>query len=155
LRALATGAALLILFAGGLLLASDTPHLLRVDGLYRSYRVRSSDAEYAQYFRFYSDGVVVVVSSTARTAEVSTWLTRANKKLPQGRYVLSGQQLKIETRTPDMEAVPGVEDTSLKGGSVWYDGTVQGDRIRLKWRSGINGQRGQLTLTFQKSELAE
>lgn len=115
--------------------------LVRTDGL---YQCKGSDSD--SYVRFFPDGTVmqVSVSSTGTTEGVARLLkpesdnSKGKVLMTRGKeehtYVLEGTTVKFSTQSTE--------------GVVEYEGTVDGDKLRLNWTSRINGATGSEEYTF-------
>jgi hypothetical protein len=110
------------------------PARLRFDGLYRSTVGNSKGGSSNGYLRFYEDGVVLSVSSNGQAEQVAKWLGKSYLGAGKGVISLSGASVKFTTETDD--------------GSVDYEGTIQGDTLRLKMHSNINGHNADKTFDF-------
>lgn len=102
----------------------------RFDGLYLC-----RDDAYLSWLRFYEDGLVLQVTTSAATPEqVARWMHPTHPHLWSGRWSLDDDRLTF-TATNSY-------------GSVEYDGYVQGDTLVLGYVSRINGHRGQGEWSF-------
>jgi hypothetical protein len=99
---------------------------VRLDGLYQSKRLSSQGTDYTKYLRFYSDGLVIDVSSTGSAAEVARWFTR-EKVDSSGHYSLSGPTLHFSATS--------------SVGTVDYEGEIVEEKLMLRLHSHINGHR--------------
>ena len=108
---------------------------LRMDGL---YRVDSGDS-ISGYLRFYSDGTVLRVSSRGPMADVARLLKKGFAGAGAGTYKLSGSHISFSTTS--------------KNGTNDFDGTFDGDTLKLDWVSHINGRSGNETYRFVPIEL--
>jgi len=111
---------------------------LRLDGLYRSKTLAlsgTSYASYTKYLRFYSDGLVIAVSSTGSAEQIAHWFTREEcKKCSKGYYSLSGLHIRFSAMSRE--------------GEIEYDGELLADSLILRSYSHINRHRDVQEFTF-------
>jgi hypothetical protein len=124
--------------------------LLRFDGLYRTDKIVYAkevitiegtrlDGQF-RYLRFYADGTVVSASTAVESgqgpdeARVAKWLNNSNPDIPAGRYAIDGPKLSF--------------DAVSKEGTVSYRGVIEGEVLKLNWRSSINQREGSEEYRF-------
>jgi hypothetical protein len=83
---------------------------------------RMKGGSYSSYLRFYSDGVVIQVSSTGTPTEIQSWFNEPYEQ--SGKYSVSGSSIKFSI-------------VSSKG-TVDYDGLIRGSSLVLSRFSHIN-----------------
>jgi hypothetical protein len=101
---------------------------VQVNGIYQSKQIDS----YYKYVRFYTDGLVLAVSSTGSPTQIIRWFNReefAERSYhSSGTYTVSGSNIEFSTTS--------------SSGTVDYEGEIQGDSLILKTYSHINEHRG-------------
>jgi hypothetical protein len=112
---------------------------VRSDGLYISDVLISKKVNYRKFFRFYSDGTVLHVSSTGKPSEIIKWFSkegnqRSGYSFGQGRFKIEGDQINFSTTS--------------KTGTVDFEGSVFEKSLILKFHSHINGNRGMEEYIF-------
>jgi hypothetical protein len=105
---------------------------IRTDGIYRTESHFAGEAW--KYIRFFERGVVLTVTSTGAPEQVRTWLVPGGSQSEGTFQVVAG---KVSFRSTD------------RYGTVEYEGVLlDGQRIRLRWNSLINGNTGEDTYLF-------
>ncbi len=100
---------------------ADTKESLRFDGV---YQCRDEGGNCWQYLRFFSDGVVVGVSSTGTAPQVIRWLNKTYEN--HGSYQITGDQITFELTSTE--------------GKVSYSGKILSrESLALDTVSHING----------------
>lgn len=109
---------------------------IRVDGLYQ----KSEDYYGNSFIRFYSDGTVIVVSTTEdeKATDVIKWIKRGNPKLSEGKYEIELDKIYFPTK-------------SLYG-IVIYEGIIESEyKLILSSKSLINGHKETDVIYYFKS----
>jgi hypothetical protein len=86
---------------------------------------RNNIITYHHYLRFYPDGTVIGVSTTASPNELRRWFRFSYEN--RGKYSISGSEVQFSLASP--------------GGQVDYEGTINGSQLILNFFSHINGNR--------------
>jgi hypothetical protein len=113
--------------------ASDAPSAIKFDGLYCADDDEGFMPPVTSYLRFYPDGIVVSMAARDTPVEAAKWIRRDDRSGSQGRYAIVGGALTFSL-------------THLNG-SVDYSGTIDGDRLIVKW-DARNGKKGKEVYTF-------
>jgi hypothetical protein len=118
---------------------SDKKSLLNYDGYYETacYIEKGDDEGSQDYLRFYANGKVINVGTDCEgtTGELKDWFNINAEQVGKGDYEIKGRRLIFSTKS--------------KAGIIKYKGRIKKDgRIKLKWKSLINGSRGQETYKF-------
>lgn len=110
--------------------ATASSPLLRYDGLYEC----PSDG-YSYFIRFFSDSVVVSVSSTGNAEQVADWLNHDYNN--RGKYVVVGSHISFSCTSNE--------------GTVDYEGTLTATGMDLNTHSHINDRRSSVKYHFVPS----
>ncbi|MEP7317465.1 MAG: hypothetical protein ABI921_01950 [Panacibacter sp.] len=112
---------------------SDKKSLLNFDGYYQTdcYIEKGDDEGSQDYLRFYANGKVINVGTDCEgtISELIDWFNINAEQVGKGDYELKGNRILFSTKS--------------KTGIIKYKGRIKKDgRIKLKWKSQINGSRG-------------
>lgn len=112
---------------------------LLFDGYYETqcYLEKGDDEGSQDYLRFYADGKVISVATDCEGTvdELKSWFNINSGQVGIGDYIIKGKKLFFTTQS--------------QTGSVKYKGRIKNNGfIKLKWKSLINGNKGQNNFKF-------
>jgi hypothetical protein len=109
---------------------------LKYDGVYMSGGQLAGTIAYSSYLRFYPDGDVIAVGSTATPEELQKWFDKESDNISRGKFIIQGNHISFHTVSTS--------------GNVDYIGEIHDDQISLNWYSHINQGKGNNIYVFVK-----
>jgi hypothetical protein len=111
----------------------DKKSLLNYNGYYQTdcYIEKGNEEGSQDYLRFYTNGKVINIGTDCKgtESELKDWFNINAEQVGKGDYELIGRRIFFSTKS--------------KTGIIKYKGRIKKDgRIKLKWKSQINGCRG-------------
>lgn len=112
---------------------------LRFDGFYESacYSDEEDEEGSQDYLRFYANGKVISIATDCEgtAEELKSWFNLNHEYVGTADYTANGRRLFYSTKS--------------KEGIVKYKGRISRNGVlKLKWKSFINGKRGQEKYRF-------
>ena len=107
---------------------------IRFDGMYFF-----PEEDYKRVLRFYEDGTVLTVSTVASATvnDLIKWFSIENVKQPYsiGKYFINDNNIRFTS-------------SSSEGNVDYYGEILPNNKLKMRWESFINGNRGEGTYYF-------